>query len=626
MLRARIAVVVVLVFIFYGLLDFGLHRMVVAPNFRRLEDEAVRRDVQRVVDAFAREQGRLDQVSLCYASIPQIRDLVAAQDRDGIRAALGEVLFMENRCELAFVVNAKSEVLWQGHRAWKDMAVQPPDVEVSSAVLARFTTFSSPRDSTRGVVVVKGNPMLVAARPVADATGQAIEGAVIVGRGLSDEVVAEVERQTGCKVALATDMSEVHGKVGEGTPWYVGRQTGESIEGVTTLADVDGQAALAVRVNLPREGMHHGLRASRFAMLSIVCTGVALLMLVLGLLETVVFSRIQRLGNAIEQIGESGDLSVRLPDIGRDEISQLNRNLNRMLAELESSARRLSESEQRYRSLFEGASDGILLLKEQRVVDCNAMAIKMFGPDKQQIIGHLFYRFLPPVQTDGRDSRREWSRLAEAVMRDGSRLLEWRFRRLDGSVMDAEVIMAKVSSGTDHFLQVMVRDLSARREAESEKWHLHTQMAQVRKIESLGTGLILVADDEETVRNICKIMLEKNGFEVITASDGHDAVEKFRRYSNDIVAVLLDLNMPRLSGEETYEELVRIRADVPVILCSGYNETEACRRFGQHRIAGFLQKPFEHQGLMRKLRAVLATQTNPVSDAPPLSSKADQLT
>ncbi len=123
MLRARIAAVVVLVFVFYGLLDFGLHRLVVAPNFRRLEDESVRRDVQRVVEAFNREQGRLDQVSLSYASLPQIRELVAVQDRDGLQTTLGEVLFRENRCELAYVVNAKSDVLWQGYLAWKDLFV-----------------------------------------------------------------------------------------------------------------------------------------------------------------------------------------------------------------------------------------------------------------------------------------------------------------------------------------------------------------------------------------------------------------------------------------------------------------------------------------------------------------------
>jgi PAS domain S-box-containing protein len=418
--------------------------------------------------------------------MPQLRGLVAAQDREGIRAALGDVLVRENRCELGFVANAKSEELWQAYRSPTDLSVRAPDPNVSSAVFARFTTFSGPRDSTRGVVVVKGDPLLVAARPVVDATGMIIEGVVIVGRSLSEDLLAGVIQQTGCKVSLSTDTGEFAGRMMEGMPWYVVRRTDKTIHVVTTLADMDGQAAVVVRVELPIEGVQQGLRASRFAMLSIVCTGVALLMLVLGLLETVVFSRIRRLESVIEQIGTSGDLSLRLPDSGRDEICHLSRNLNRMLSELESAENRMRESEQRYRSLFEGASDGILVLKDHRVVDCNAMAIRMFGHDKQQIVGHIFYRFLPPVQADGRESRREWSNLTDSVMREGSRLFEWRFRRLDGSVMDTEVIAARVSSGADLFVQVMIRDLTTRCEAEAEKRQLHAKMMQVQKCESLG--------------------------------------------------------------------------------------------------------------------------------------------
>ena len=120
-----------------------------------------------------------------------------------------------------------------------------------------------------------------------------------------------------------------------------------------------------------------------------------------------------------------------------------------------------------------------------------------------------------------------------------------------------------------------------------------------------GSGVILVVDDEETVRIATKMMLEKLGFTVLTAEDGRAALEVFRSRVDEIVAVLLDLTMPHLDGEETFRELRRIRPDVRVILSSGYNEQETTNRFAGKGLAGFLQKPYGIRPLGEKMRQVL---------------------
>ena len=133
------------------------------------------------------------------------------------------------------------------------------------------------------------------------------------------------------------------------------------------------------------------------------------------------------------------------------------------------------------------------------------------------------------------------------------------------------------------------------------------------ELEWRGSGVILVVDDEETVRIATKMMLEKLGFTVLTAQDGRDALEVFRGRVDEIVAVLLDLTMPRLDGEETFRELRRIRPDVRVILSSGYNEQETTDRFAGKGLAGFLQKPYRVRQLAEKVRQVL--EAPPKSDA-----------
>ena len=119
-----------------------------------------------------------------------------------------------------------------------------------------------------------------------------------------------------------------------------------------------------------------------------------------------------------------------------------------------------------------------------------------------------------------------------------------------------------------------------------------------------GTGTILIADDDESVRNVGKEMLEMAGFRILTASDGREAIDMYRAHQEEIVCILLDLTMPNMDGEETFRELLLIRPDIRVILCSGYNVQELSERFAGKGLAGFIQKPFQYTGLISILRTI----------------------
>lgn len=122
-----------------------------------------------------------------------------------------------------------------------------------------------------------------------------------------------------------------------------------------------------------------------------------------------------------------------------------------------------------------------------------------------------------------------------------------------------------------------------------------------------GTGTVLVVDDEEQVREYAMNILTRLGFTVLTAADGRAAVDLFRARADEITLVLLDMTMPRLNGTETFDAMQRIRPNVPVILCSGYNAQEAINRFSGAGLAGFVQKPYRVQTLTAALRTVLKT-------------------
>ncbi|MCB2187154.1 MAG: PAS domain S-box protein [Deltaproteobacteria bacterium] len=117
---------------------------------------------------------------------------------------------------------------------------------------------------------------------------------------------------------------------------------------------------------------------------------------------------------------------------------------------------------------------------------------------------------------------------------------------------------------------------------------------------------VLVVDDEEMVRDVAALSLERLGCRVWQAVDGLEALELYGERLGEIGLVILDLTMPRMNGVETFANLRRLSPEVRVLLSSGYNEEETVTRFAGKGLAGFIQKPYTPKQLMEKVRGILA--------------------
>ncbi len=126
-----------------------------------------------------------------------------------------------------------------------------------------------------------------------------------------------------------------------------------------------------------------------------------------------------------------------------------------------------------------------------------------------------------------------------------------------------------------------------------------------------GQGTVLLVDDDETVRAVGKQMLERLGFDVLTANDGSQGVAVYREHIAEIDCVLLDLTMPHMDGEETFREMRRIHSGVRVVLSSGYNEQDVTQRFAGKGLAGFIQKPYTLEPLRAAIQKAFAKTPRP---------------
>ena len=124
-----------------------------------------------------------------------------------------------------------------------------------------------------------------------------------------------------------------------------------------------------------------------------------------------------------------------------------------------------------------------------------------------------------------------------------------------------------------------------------------------------GAGVILVADDEESIRSLVCSVLEETEYTVETAADGAEAVERLRELGDAVKLVLLDLTMPVLGGVEAAAELRRVAPEIPIVAMSGYGDIEVMQRFSQVGVIDFLPKPFSPDQLAAKVRDALEPMT-----------------
>jgi PAS domain S-box-containing protein len=118
-------------------------------------------------------------------------------------------------------------------------------------------------------------------------------------------------------------------------------------------------------------------------------------------------------------------------------------------------------------------------------------------------------------------------------------------------------------------------------------------------------GTALIVDDEEAVRSVAATVLELHGAATLQAASGEAALDLLRAPGANISVVLLDMTMPGIGGEETLRRMRMLNAAQPVILMSGYSETEAMQRCADLGVVRFIQKPFEIDTLLAATRSFL---------------------
>jgi CheY-like chemotaxis protein len=125
-----------------------------------------------------------------------------------------------------------------------------------------------------------------------------------------------------------------------------------------------------------------------------------------------------------------------------------------------------------------------------------------------------------------------------------------------------------------------------------------------------GHGLVLLVDDEPSLRKLGVRMLNRLGFDVITASNGLEALAAYEAHAERIAYVLLDWTMPEMGGGDALRELKTRSPNLRVVVASGHAPSDLARRLRNHGAAAFVRKPYHLEELRRALHEAESLSTN----------------
>ncbi len=225
----------------------------------------------------------------------------------------------------------------------------------------------------------------------------------------------------------------------------------------------------------------------------------------------------------------------------------------------------LRESEIRYRTLFENAQDGYLLLDENGCLECNVMAAELYGMDRESILrsGALPYHYSPEFQPDGRSSVEAGRERVQAALQGENQSFEWIHQRPDGSRFQAEITLASVRILDQPRLLAIVRDVTERKRKEEElreserKYRDIVQFAPVGIYQSLLDGRFLSVNN-----SLVRILGYENVEEVMALSmdsdiyiDPSERLGMISQHSDEEFVHSAELRWRRRDGQEIWVNL-----------------------------------------------------------------------
>lgn len=406
-LRKRTLVIIGGTVVVLMVILYVIARVVLLGSYEKLEEKHTRLNVQRALTFLSDDLANLNVTASDWAAWDDAYSFINGTYNDFIKINLVDSVFTTLKIDLMVFIDPSGRVVFG--KAFDNQRKQglpvPQSFQKHIADNSFLLQHRHPKSNVSGIILFPEGPMLISSWPIVTSEERGpIRGTLIFGRYLN---AGEIQRLAE-KIKLSLniyryddprmpyDFKSVKTSMTDAKQIFIKPLNAQTIRGYTLLNDVYGNPALILSIGMHRDIYGQGQESIYYFVLSLLVIGLALGGGTFFLLEEQVLSRLTKLIKNVSDVSTRGDLSVRMPITGKDELSQLSREINGMLEVIEKSDKALRYSEEKYRLIVENANETIAIAQEGRLKYVNPKAVQLIGYSQEELTSKAFLEFIHP--------------------------------------------------------------------------------------------------------------------------------------------------------------------------------------------------------------------------------------
>ncbi len=334
----------------YGIMNYGIQRLIVLPKFIALEREDAKKNMIRCIETLRREIDHLDSYAWDWAAWDSTYEFIETQSEEYIKANLVLETFTDDDLNLLYLIDTSGNVIWGETRNQQAEITHLPEfprekLQVNHPLLSyKAENKQAAEIKISGVYKTSKGPMLISSRPILTSQSEGpIRGSIIVGKFLTDKIIKKLVEQTRVSLRIWEASSDsipkadkkVLQQITMNNPFVIKELDEDHLNAYTTFPDIQGANALLMRVSLPRNIRAEGTAALWMAMISLLTAIIIVLIVLWGLLERTVLVPINKLTDHAKLINRNNDYSIRINMPQTDEIGNLAKTLDGMVIQID---------------------------------------------------------------------------------------------------------------------------------------------------------------------------------------------------------------------------------------------------------------------------------------------------
>ncbi|MFA5308765.1 MAG: CHASE4 domain-containing protein [Dehalococcoidales bacterium] len=395
--RRTVIMVILITLVLFSIL-YLLSNIIYIKGFNDLEKKTVRRDVGRVTDALMVRLNALATFCQDWASWDDTYYFARDHNQTYIERNLMDKTFLSADVSLLLFLDTAGNMIYgKAYDIVNEQAIPLPADLNELLSPAGLLQPLSPQAGLSGIILISGQPALIAARPILTSLDEGPSGGTLIaGRFLDAGVIGNLAKTTSLSITIfdlpeENQNPELQGIMASADypgAVYIQTQEGNTIAGYTSVSDLNGNPAFIFKVTQPRDIHAQGINAVAYLHTYLLIASIVFCAVFILLVRKLILTRLTGLSKAVNAIGSKGDMSGRIAVGGKDELSQLAHNINGMLESLEKSETRRQSQRELIRHIIAHTPVGILATDESyNIILFNDALRVMFSMEVSSYIG-----------------------------------------------------------------------------------------------------------------------------------------------------------------------------------------------------------------------------------------------